>query len=543
MLDRVVAIALNTYRESLRARILLGLAGVAFAVALYSLIVGSFTLHNAPRVVSDLGSASISIFGIAGGHRHRLHVAPPRARAEDALPHPGAPHPARRVPGRQVPRHAAHHRGLRHGRRRAGAAPQRGARRAARLAAVHRAPGVALALGARRRHVALALGAHLRADPLGRAGARGAARLLAGVVPDERRVVLGGGCAGAPGGGHRRRRSACSSRRSPRPSSRRSSPWASSSSAATPTSWRTLPPELLRPRPSTPRASFLSRVVPNLHVYVPPRPLLSGEAVGRAARLVPGDGGARLRGLGRRAPRGVELRLPQARLPVTATSGERVSSRSRGRLRLLGDRRGRARASARPRRAWCCSGEKEIALSTAALRAGDAHAAVEHARRAAGWYMPGAPHVRVAYERLLALGTAAEGLGDRDTALFAFRGVRTAASRRAGSSPRTRTISTAPTAPSPALSAEAPRAPGPAHRAPRHDRARAARGAHPRRGAARPAGWWRSSPARSPGQRALPPWRCGPSAPPAPSPCAAPCRASLAAGAGIALWLLAIWRA
>jgi hypothetical protein len=73
------------------------------------------------------------------------------------------------------------------------------------------------------------------------------------------------------------------------------------------------------------------------------------------------------------------------------------------------------------------SGEREIALSTAALRAGDPHGAAEHARRAAGWYAPGAPHVRVAYQRLLALGTAAEGLGDRDTALFAFRGVRTAA--------------------------------------------------------------------------------------------------------------------
>jgi hypothetical protein len=73
------------------------------------------------------------------------------------------------------------------------------------------------------------------------------------------------------------------------------------------------------------------------------------------------------------------------------------------------------------------SGEKEIALSTTALRAGDPHGAAEHARRAAGWYAPGAPHVRVAYERLLALGTAAEGLGDRDTALYALRGVRTAA--------------------------------------------------------------------------------------------------------------------
>jgi Cu-processing system permease protein len=65
MFGRVVAIALNTYRESVRARILIGLAGVAFAVALYSLIVGAFTLKNAPRVASDLGAASISIFSIA----------------------------------------------------------------------------------------------------------------------------------------------------------------------------------------------------------------------------------------------------------------------------------------------------------------------------------------------------------------------------------------------------------------------------------------------------------------------------------------------
>lgn len=65
MLGRVLAIALNTYRESVRARILLGLAGAAFAVALYSLVVGAFSLRNAPRVVSDLGAASISLFSIA----------------------------------------------------------------------------------------------------------------------------------------------------------------------------------------------------------------------------------------------------------------------------------------------------------------------------------------------------------------------------------------------------------------------------------------------------------------------------------------------
>ena len=55
MLRRVLAIALNTYRESVRARILLGLVGVAFAAALYSLVVGAYTLTNAPRVVSTWG--------------------------------------------------------------------------------------------------------------------------------------------------------------------------------------------------------------------------------------------------------------------------------------------------------------------------------------------------------------------------------------------------------------------------------------------------------------------------------------------------------
>jgi hypothetical protein len=73
------------------------------------------------------------------------------------------------------------------------------------------------------------------------------------------------------------------------------------------------------------------------------------------------------------------------------------------------------------------AGEREIALSTAGLRAGDPHEAALHARRAAGYYAPGAPHVRVAYERLIALAVKAESVGDRATALFAWQGVRTAA--------------------------------------------------------------------------------------------------------------------
>jgi ABC-type transport system involved in multi-copper enzyme maturation permease subunit len=61
---RVAAIAFNTYREAVRARILLGLAALALATALYSIAVGEFALKNAPRVVADLGAASISLYAI-----------------------------------------------------------------------------------------------------------------------------------------------------------------------------------------------------------------------------------------------------------------------------------------------------------------------------------------------------------------------------------------------------------------------------------------------------------------------------------------------
>lgn len=65
MFRRVLAITLNTYRESVRARILLGMVGVAFSAALYSLIVGAYTLNNAPRVVSNLGATTLSLFSVA----------------------------------------------------------------------------------------------------------------------------------------------------------------------------------------------------------------------------------------------------------------------------------------------------------------------------------------------------------------------------------------------------------------------------------------------------------------------------------------------
>ena len=64
MLARVFVIALNTYREAVRARILHGLFALALATTGYSLIVGAYTAKNQLRVVSDLGAAAISLYSI-----------------------------------------------------------------------------------------------------------------------------------------------------------------------------------------------------------------------------------------------------------------------------------------------------------------------------------------------------------------------------------------------------------------------------------------------------------------------------------------------
>ncbi|MFO0569966.1 MAG: ABC transporter permease subunit [Polyangiaceae bacterium] len=64
MLTRVGVVALNTYREAVRARVLHGLFGLAFATLGYALVVGQFALRDTLRVVSDLGAASISLYAV-----------------------------------------------------------------------------------------------------------------------------------------------------------------------------------------------------------------------------------------------------------------------------------------------------------------------------------------------------------------------------------------------------------------------------------------------------------------------------------------------
>jgi ABC-2 family transporter protein len=64
MLSRISTIALNTYREAVRARLLLGVFALGLATCAYSAIVASLSLHNEARVVADLGAASLSFYGV-----------------------------------------------------------------------------------------------------------------------------------------------------------------------------------------------------------------------------------------------------------------------------------------------------------------------------------------------------------------------------------------------------------------------------------------------------------------------------------------------
>jgi Cu-processing system permease protein len=64
MLTRVTVVALNAYREAVRARILHGLFALALVTAGYALVVGAYASQSRMRVVSDLGAASTSLYAI-----------------------------------------------------------------------------------------------------------------------------------------------------------------------------------------------------------------------------------------------------------------------------------------------------------------------------------------------------------------------------------------------------------------------------------------------------------------------------------------------
>lgn len=64
MLVRVAVVMLNTYREAARARVLHGLFALALVTAGYCVVVGQFASAAAGRVLSDLGSASVALYGV-----------------------------------------------------------------------------------------------------------------------------------------------------------------------------------------------------------------------------------------------------------------------------------------------------------------------------------------------------------------------------------------------------------------------------------------------------------------------------------------------
>jgi len=64
VLARILAVAANAYRESVRARILIGLFALALATCAYSMFVAQLTMGQELRVVSDLGAASASLYTV-----------------------------------------------------------------------------------------------------------------------------------------------------------------------------------------------------------------------------------------------------------------------------------------------------------------------------------------------------------------------------------------------------------------------------------------------------------------------------------------------
>jgi hypothetical protein len=72
-------------------------------------------------------------------------------------------------------------------------------------------------------------------------------------------------------------------------------------------------------------------------------------------------------------------------------------------------------------------GQTELAASDAAFDQGELRPALEHARRSATLYAPGAPHVQRAYERLTAIALGAEAAGQPKVAFLAWQDVRSAA--------------------------------------------------------------------------------------------------------------------
>jgi ABC-type transport system involved in multi-copper enzyme maturation permease subunit len=63
-MGRILAVAINTFREAVRDRVLYGVLGIATFVLLFTLVLAEVSLDQEKRIVLDVGLASISVFSV-----------------------------------------------------------------------------------------------------------------------------------------------------------------------------------------------------------------------------------------------------------------------------------------------------------------------------------------------------------------------------------------------------------------------------------------------------------------------------------------------
>lgn len=63
-MQRILAVAVNTFREAVRDRVLYGVLGIATSLLLFTLVLAEVSLDQKRRIVLDIGLASISIFSV-----------------------------------------------------------------------------------------------------------------------------------------------------------------------------------------------------------------------------------------------------------------------------------------------------------------------------------------------------------------------------------------------------------------------------------------------------------------------------------------------
>jgi Cu-processing system permease protein len=63
MIGRIYAIALNTFREAIRNRVVYGIIAVVVGLNLFGTVLGEMSLHEEARVARDIGLTGVKLFG------------------------------------------------------------------------------------------------------------------------------------------------------------------------------------------------------------------------------------------------------------------------------------------------------------------------------------------------------------------------------------------------------------------------------------------------------------------------------------------------